>query len=146
MANRGPIPEQELKAKYIRIVDELHPPKWLSSRAKRKYKEYGEMLRDSGLLTTSDIAAWGMLWQSWDLALTAAESIKKDGPTVKDERGFIRKHPGFQIWRDNIATFNKLANDFALTPASRARLNIQPGRRSKGENDFFEALLDDPND
>ena len=128
MGKRGPIPEQEMNAKYIQIVDDLKPPKWLSARAKHKFIDYGEMLRDSGVLLTSDMAAWAMLWLSWDLALKAAESIKKDGPTVKDERGLIRKHPGFQIWRDNIGTFNKLANDFALTPASRARLNIQPGK------------------
>lgn len=128
MGVRGPIPEQEMNAKFIQIIGELHPPKWLSNRAKLKFKEYGAMLRDSGLLLVSDMAAWAMLWLAWDLALQAAETIKKEGATTVDERGFVRKHPGFQIWRDNINTFNKLANDFALTPAARARLNIQPGK------------------
>lgn len=140
MGVRGPIPEQEMNAKYIQIVGELHPPKWLSNRAKLKFKEYGAMLRGSGLLLESDMAAWAMLWLSWDLALQAAEAIKKDGATTIDERGFVRKHPGFQIWRDNINTFNKLANDFALTPAARARLNIRGGQPD--DLNELEKLLD----
>lgn len=140
MGTRGRIPDTK-KIIELPKVTEIKAPRYLSQRAKLKHNEIGQLFIEQGILVETDLTAWGALWLAWDAALQAWESMKKNGLVAVDEKGLLRKSPAWQIFRDAITTYSKLANDFALTPASRARLRIT-GKIDDSEMTALERLLD----
>ncbi len=77
------------------------------------------VLSEAGQLTPADTGGLEGLVYSYATMRVAAEQLATEGATHVDERGIIRKHPAFQVWRDAQASYRSWATQFGLTPLSR---------------------------
>ena len=59
---------------------------------------------------------------TWGLAMDAAHKAVRGRLTQKDVNAQVRKHPGLQVFRDQMQLWVNLAARFGLTPADRARM------------------------
>ena len=60
------------------------------------------------------------------LMCAANRVLVEDGPTVKDERGLVRKHPAHQVMRENSQAFRQYADRFGMNPKARDKLSLPP--------------------
>ena len=108
------------------LPDWLRPPagKVLNRWGRRFWKDIAGDLYRANLLKSNDIATFTMLCQSYGLAMEAAVKIAEEGLFRQDENNVTRKHPSHQVWRDSTATFNRIADKFALNPKSRQAMKV----------------------
>ena len=99
-------------------------PEYLSESALKYWDVFIDGLKDTKMLTIVDGYALSMACIALDLMVEALDQIKLDGTTVLDERGLTRKHPAFQVLRDNTVMYHKWAGEFGLTPAARAKITL----------------------
>ena len=124
-------------------------PSWLDTDAKAVWKNLAPKLDAMGVLTLVDqhaLARYCHLWVQWR---TAEAFIKENGFVypLKDEKGDVRY---VQQW-PQVSIANKLAQllarseaEFGLTPASRARISVDPkGAETGNKLDTFLRLKKD---
>jgi P27 family predicted phage terminase small subunit len=140
MGKRGPIPEEGPVLELPALKRLKEPPAWLSARAKQKYNRIGRLLVKAEVLTETDMESFALMWKNYDVILSCAERIEKEGESVTDERGQIRKHPLFSVYYSALKSFNTMAASFAMTPEARKRLRIAGG--DSKELTTLEKLLD----
>lgn len=114
----GPKPARRL-ADDLRDNYKPRMPRGLADDAARLWRAVVPVLADAGQLTPLDIAGLEALATSYATMTSAARDLARDGVTHTDDRGVIRKHPSFQVWRDAQATFRSWAGEFGLTPLAR---------------------------
>jgi P27 family predicted phage terminase small subunit len=94
-------------------------------------------LARSGVLTEVDTYALAALCQSWSTYEQATATVAREGQTIEGYRGSTVRHPAAIVAKQALAEFLRLATEFGLTPASRARISV-PG---SGDVDPLEDLL-----
>lgn len=55
----------------------------------------------------------------------AEAELARDGLTVRDDRGGVKKHPAAAIFKTAGDTYSKNAELFGLSPISRQRLDVK---------------------
>jgi P27 family predicted phage terminase small subunit len=109
---------------YKLAVPRGYPPK-----TRAKLKESAKFLNDNCISKICDQAAWERYCQLVYLADDAFNVLFKDGGTVKDERGIVRKHPAGQVHKDSSAAALRFEEQFGLTPLSRIRVRCKNSMR-----------------
>jgi P27 family predicted phage terminase small subunit len=124
-------------------VDEPQPrlaapscPKWLSKRAKAKWRQLAPELSALGLLTIVDgdpLAAYCQAFAELELA---TQTLEKEGRTIIGSSGRTVAHPCVAQQRSAMRAVKDFAALFGLDPSSRSRL-----KPSESREDEFERFL-----
>ena len=114
-------------------------PIWLSSVAKRHWRELAPELERIGVLTTIDVGAFAGLCESWAQYREASEFLHKHGAVYRTKAGVLVRAPQVAIARDALAAYMRGCTEFGLTAAARTRVKARP----PGEDDEDD-LLDKP--
>lgn len=99
-------------------------PPGLLPAADAMWDEHVPLMSESGLLDRCD----GMILGSYFNALAMADAAVKemDGEvtylSVSEKSSNVVKHPAFGAWKDATATALRIASEYGLTPAARAKL------------------------
>lgn len=99
----------------------IQPPDWLPLAGKKIWAELLPELQQSGAKAI-DIGLFTHLCAAFGMAEEAQEALRKEGLVVHNSHG-SRKNPAYQIWRDSVSTFNQIAQQFGLSPASRVKMS-----------------------
>ena len=113
-------------------------PDWMSVATLKEYRTTFAILKKRRIFLRTDCAAYLTMFEHLELAQRAYQQILSDGLTTIDERGLPRKSPNVQIYKDNSLAYLRYANEFGLTPSSRAR---QGSEIENLEEDEMERLL-----
>ena len=101
-------------------------PHGLSRGAKKFWRKNALERIEMGILRVSDIPAFMLMAEHWNVALQAAQRVEKEGLTTTDEHRCIRKSPLLQVFRDNSTAYRLYASEFGMTPSARTRVRAQP--------------------
>jgi P27 family predicted phage terminase small subunit len=114
----------EAAPKFDALPADTKPPAVLGRVGRQLWRDLVPLLVSRQLLTPADVALFLHACLSYEFAIEAAQRLRSEGATRLDENGIERKNPNFQLWRDSLATFNRIASEFGLSPSSRERLSI----------------------
>lgn len=114
------------------------PPKHLSKAAKKEWKSISEQLYRLNLLTEVDVNALAMYCESWASYLTAVAYVQENGSFFTTAQGYMQTHPMATEVKAQAALLLKLAAQFGLTPAARARLSVSGPEKKESKWDFIK--------
>lgn len=114
------------------------PPAHLSPVAKKEWRRAGKLLRDLGLLSDLDWAAFAVYCQSWSRWVEAEEALSTYGLMLKSPNGFPIQSPYLAIANAAMSQIRSLLSEFGLSPASRTRVSALP---TSDKLDPMERLL-----
>lgn len=127
-----PLNEHEPKAR-VRLPS---PPKELSDPAKREWRRTGRLLREMGVITEIDAAAFAAYCASYARWLECQEMLAKSSVLVKGNMGLI-VNPLLRVARDAQDQFTRALVEFGMSPSSRTRIQVTGESR-----DSLDDLLD----
>ncbi len=100
------------------------PPAWLDRTGKATWRKYAPMLERLGLLTEADGESLAAYCAAVSRYVAATKRLKKVTRENPDDIEAIRKA---EISVEKAEqSMRLLSNEFGLTPASRARINLPP--------------------
>ncbi len=111
---------------------------WLPTEAKELWKRVSPELLRLKVLSALDKPSFEAMCLAYSLMKQAGEELSHSQLTVTGERGSLKKHPIFSIYKTNAELFLKFSELFGLSPRSRELLSIDPN----DEVDDFEFFLD----
>ncbi len=114
-------------------------PKWLEDEAKKEWRRLSKKMEMMGILTEVDMAAFAGYCQAYARWKEAEEFITQHGSMIRTPNGYLQQVPQVSIAQTYLKVMNRFAEQFGLTPASRARI-IADTTGSDSE-DELEALL-----
>ena len=105
------------------------PPSWLPKFAAAFWRKYAPPMEQAGLLTEVDQPQFEMLCLLYDRIVRAEEILLREGLLVDSARedGAKIKNPVHTILAASHNQFRLLCQEFGLSPASRARLDLVQG-------------------
>lgn len=107
-------------------------PEWMPATGRELWEELSVRLSESGVITVLDESALEALCLSYALMRQAAAEMLKEGFTVTGDKGTIKKHPAFSIYKSNADTYRRFAEQFGLSPLARQRLDLpEPPKKSR---------------
>ena len=113
----------------------LRAPAHLDAEARKVWKKMAPQLRNLGLLTELDTAAFSIYCQAWGMYLAAVKVLQEKGLLQTLSNGAQRSRPEIKIARDAESTILAISREFGMTPASRSRISVpQP----QGPARFYE--------
>ena len=116
-------------------------PKGLGKHGSALYRDVGPLLLREGSLKRVDKPSFHLMCQCFDMMADSFEKMSRSGTVVKDERGSIKKHPLFQIWKDSRDGYLRLAERFGLSPKARAEKIRFSTENKKGVNEDEEKFF-----
>lgn len=136
-------------------LDELAPPKGMSTKAKKAWNDIVGSLYKCGLYTVADentlrkyceaYAEWlhaqKMVWKLGAVVGRTKDDmlVKFEGKTAIDIESFPRINPWVKISNDAFGKVLKLIPQLGLSPAARSGMNVHkpPSKPGGGEYDEF---------
>jgi len=115
-------------------------PSWLMPAAKQEWKRLAKIMKQMGVLTEVDRAAFAAYCQAYARWKEAQEHIDTEGSTFETEKGYQQQTPWVGIANTNQKLMMQAAAEFGLTPSSRSRIVAATGKGADNE-DEMEALL-----
>jgi P27 family predicted phage terminase small subunit len=100
-------------------------PKHLGDVGRNFYKTVGHKLLYLGILADTDKASFVNLALLHQRLVEAEQAITDYGMVVPDRNGSFKKNPACAVAKSLHTLFRASAEDFGLTPRSRARLGIK---------------------
>ena len=107
-------------------------PGWLDDGATEEWKRVVTDLTDKGVVTRVEQQALACYCQALSVVIACRKSIEERGLTIKTTRGVIA-NPALKIMREYMIVVRAFASEFGLTPASRSRIHVAPGKKGAGE-------------
>jgi P27 family predicted phage terminase small subunit len=108
-------------------------PKSLGPAGSATWRYLVPMLRRARLLDAADALMLEALCVQVDLAARARQLIAREGTMTKGSTGQRVRHPAVGMLNDAIAMQLRLGEQFGLTPAARARLDVYGSTDPAGE-------------
>ena len=108
-------------------------PKTLGSAGAASWRYLVPMLRRARLLDAVDALMLENLCVQVDLAARARALIAKEGTIVLGSRKQVVRHPAVAMLNEAVAMQLRLGEQFGLTPAARARLDVYGATDPAGE-------------
>lgn len=102
----------------------LRRPPGLSPAAVRFWNRYAPPLIEAGVLCKLDLDSFVQLCEVASNLEDCREGIKEHGVLVEGTHGTLKKNPALSCAAQLYQQYRLLASDFALTPASRAKLGL----------------------
>jgi P27 family predicted phage terminase small subunit len=117
-------------------VGKTSVPAWYPKSSKAFYARYAGPIREMSGAGETDEPKLLAMALSYGMAMDAAQLAAEEGVIEKDENGVRRKHAALQVYRDNILIFDRLAGQFGLSPAERAKLfSVDANPKDKDSDD-----------
>ena len=122
------------------VLDISQPPPVLAHDeiASRYWGEVSSLLQAHKVLTFGDVNSLVNYCRVLADIERDEHIVMLDGRTFMDEKGTLRKHPLISVISENRRMSNVLAQQFGLTPASRARAIPATAEPEKVVNPFAE--------
>ena len=120
--SRRPAGKREPKPPSVK----LKPPGWLAKFAREEWYRVVPALEKIGMLTEMDETAMVNYVVAYDRFRQAQQVIQEHGFTTHTAAGGYKKRPELQVISEAQMTMRRFMEAFGLTPASRARLNLNP--------------------
>lgn len=100
-------------------------PSTMSAAASELWDQYVPLLAQGGVLEQVDGLGLAQLFEAAAIAGRARELVGDD--VVLETEDFLgrielRKHPGFGVWKDAVATLRGLLADHGMSPLARTRM------------------------
>ena len=99
-------------------------PKLLKGSAKQFWKDHAPALERRGLLTALDETAFASVCVAYAHMKEASEILQREGEIIFSPRGKPKQHPAVKVHAMMQRHLLWGLKQFGMTPASRARLNI----------------------
>jgi len=114
-------------------------PEHLNEEAKKEWQRITPQLYQVGLLAKINRTALAAYCQAYSRWVEAEGLIKKHGVLVKSPSGFPMQHPALAIANKAWEQMMKALVEFGMTPASQARVKIQPKEKEDPLEKFLSA-------
>lgn len=114
-------------------------PKWLEPEAKKEWRRLARQMKQIGILTEVNMAAFAGYCQAYARWKEAEEFISQHGTIVRTSSGYWQQVPQVSIAQTYLKVMQKFAEQFGLTPASRSRI-VADSTKNPLE-DELEAIL-----
>lgn len=135
-----------------------NPPTWLSTEARAEWRRVVPQLDRLGVLATIDRAVLTAYCSAWakfvdaEAALNVSPAKKArvggdrlngrtkqpdQGLVISDRDGDLRKHPGWQIYREAAQLVCQISKELYLTPVARLRVT-KPEDPDGDEDDVID--------
>ncbi len=98
------------------------PPVWLAAEGKAEWRRVVPELIERGTVTEADLSSVELYCAAVGDALVARKTITKEGSTVENRLGEIKRHPAYSTLREMQGEARRWAAELGLTPASRSRV------------------------
>lgn len=147
--NKGKYSKKELQDRLEREnaikpkTDNIKPPSWLSSFAKREFKKMVKELLEIDLITNVDVHALALYCDAYDNYVQCTKVIQNEGLMVEytNKAAETNKvpHPLLTKQKALFEQMKSLSTDFGLTPAARSKLAIhkEPEKEKSPEEMMF---------
>ena len=116
----------------------LKPPKWLPPFAREEWFRVVPALEKVGVLTILDETAMVNYVVAYDRFRRAEAVLQEHGFTTHTAAGGFKKRPELAVIAEAQTTMRRFMEAFGLTPASRARLNLNSGKDDTAAAFLFE--------
>jgi P27 family predicted phage terminase small subunit len=151
MGTRGPIPRRRAPFRPLCDLDSngaapsarpkpLPPdkPEWLTPHAGELWDQLAPRLLELGVLADVDGPALACLCESFAVWRESRAALTSEGVsyTARDS-GLQKRHPAAAVASQAAKDLLAWLKEFALTPAARARLNIEPADDDDASDDGF---------
>ena len=128
---------QDKSTNNLSKLTEIDPPSWLSETGVQIWNEIlPEILHTAKAI---DMSLFAQMCASYGMAVESQLVLQAQGLVLTNSHG-SRKNPAYQVWRDSVSTFNLLAQQFGLSPASRVKMSSS-GIPSEGSSSSPTAAL-----
>ena len=121
-------------------LKEFPCPSWMPAFGKEFWDKIAPSLLHGGILTELDRQSFEGLALSYCLMRQAGLQLVEEGFTVKSERGTIKKHPTFSVYKANAELFLKFSEVFGLSPRARELLGLHIPSKEEDDNDLEDLL------
>ena len=111
-------------------------PTWLTPAAKRVWKAHIAILLANGALTPGNAAGFAQGCQAIADRNQLRRLITKEGWTIPDAKGSIKKHPAASAYSDACQRVRTFLQEFGMTPNPRARSHAEPQKVADPLGDF----------
>lgn len=119
---KRPLPEPLLVGGRLTEDDLAEPPADLPADAKRLWRRDVSRLVEVGIADKVDVAALEALCVAYARAKQAGRVVAKVGLFGEGAAGQLKEHPAVKIERESWAWFQRMAEQYGLTPIARTRL------------------------
>lgn len=113
-------------------------PDWLSDEAKAEWQRLAPKLEMLGILTAHDTMSFAAYCQAYAKWKEAEIFMNENGTIVRTGNGYWQQVPQVSISMQNLKIMMALSARFGLTPADRARLDLEV---LPNQNDPLDKLL-----
>lgn len=129
--------ENEKKLQMQALAENIKPPSWLPSMAKKEFKRLAKLLLDVELINEADIDHLAMYCDAYAQYVTYDKEIKKTGLWIATATG-DKPNPFIMRKQHAAAQMRTFGSDLGLSPSARARLAIKLNGDDKAddEDDF----------
>lgn len=131
---KRPLPENEPQPTGIPTC-----PSHLNATAKREWTRVSRELLACGLLTSVDRAALSCYCVAWSRLVEAEKKIAATGLIVQSPAGYPIVNPYVGIVNRQMDIIHKFIAEFGLSPASRARISVNPDAKTGNKLEKFLA-------
>ena len=119
--------------------DRLQRPDDLPKEGVELWDEVVDRLDAAGVLDQVDRSALIAMCIQWAAAVRLGRVIKEEGYFATGSTGQLVEHPAFAMQRASHAMFLRFAEQYAITPAARAR--VAASMRDRGSVDELDAII-----
>ncbi len=116
------------------------PPEHLPAEAKEFWRSTVVRLVEVGLVDRVDVPLLEQLATQYARIRQARRVVEEVGHFSRGSMGQVREHPALKIEREATMLFQRLADQFALSPLARARLGIAEVYRRSLQADLEQML------
>jgi len=138
---KRPLPEPvHVDAVYPGQEDKLEAPEHLPAVAKEWWRETIPTLAGVGLLDTVDRGMLEMAATAYARHRQAGRILAVQGHLTRGSVGQLREHPSMATERAAAATYERIAEQFGLTPIARTRMGLAELSRKKLKDELVDSF------
>ena len=113
-------------------------PGWLPAEARREFRRVTKHLETMGILSVADRTMIAGYCLAWNEVREATEQIEDEGRVVLTAKGMV-KNPWVLIRENALAQLLRFAQQFGLSPASRANVKCEGPKAAPERKVYFTA-------
>ena len=127
---------EEAEAAIAFKVDEIKPPAWLSSFAKKEFRRLAKGLLEVKQITNADVNQLALYCDVYSIYIIYSKAINKSLRISKQSKTPPMPHPLLDKKAQLFAQMLKVAVEFGFTPCSKAKIAMP--KKEKPEPSEFD--------
>ena len=120
-----------------------YAPRFLNADGKREWRRVVGLLIDLGLYTELDYAALAMYCQAYGRWVQMERKLADEDLVLIGAEGGQYQNPKLHVANKAWEQMRKILAEFGLTPSSRSRLQLQPGKEPSLAEMLFNMAVSD---